>query len=141
MRLSDRNTRTTARVTLSQPVTRALRVIYSGGMLGYDGSGVTYWDPRQYVSHAVGVEYAVPVNDRITVSARALGGVARATERLPVAAGFTAPRADWVPLFSGGVDATYRRPGWEITASGRSEEHTSELQSPCHIVCRLMLVK
>ena len=118
MRLSDRNTRTTARVSLSQPVTRALRVIYSGGMLGYDASGVTYWDPKQYVSHAVGLEYAVPVNDRLTVSARALGGVARASERLPVAAGFRAPRAEWVPLVSGGVDATYRRAGWEITASG-----------------------
>src|SRR5256885_13145530 len=24
---------------------------------------------------------------------------------------------------------------------GRSEEHTSELQSPCHLVCRLLLEK
>src|SRR2546426_11568776 len=28
-----------------------------------------------------------------------------------------------------------RRPGW------RSEEHTSELQSPCNLVCRLLLEK
>ena len=118
MRLSDRNTRTNARLTLSQPVTRSLRVIYSGGLLGYQGSGVTYWDPEQYESHAVGLEYAVPVTDRITVSARALGGVARATERFPLASGFQRPSADWVPQFSGGVDATYRIPGWEITASG-----------------------
>ena len=118
MRLSDHNRRTTARITVSQPLTRALRVLYSAGMLGYEASGVTYWDPRQYVSHAVGVEYAVPVNDRVTLSARALGGVARATERPPVPAGFRPPQANWVPLFSGGVDATYRRPGWEITASG-----------------------
>src|SRR2546426_3062246 len=27
------------------------------------------------------------------------------------------------------------------TASGRSEEHTSELQSPCNLVCRLLLEK
>src|SRR5690348_17421843 len=27
------------------------------------------------------------------------------------------------------------------TASGRSEEHTSELQSPVHLVCRLLLEK
>ena len=118
MRLSDRNTRMNARLTLSQPVTRSLRVIYSGGLLGYDGSGVTYWDPEQYESHAVGIEYAVPVTDRITVSARALGGVARATERFPVASGFRRPPSDWTPQFSGGVDATYRLPGWEITASG-----------------------
>src|SRR5256885_8476241 len=26
-------------------------------------------------------------------------------------------------------------------ASGRSEEHTSELQSPCNLVCRLLLAK
>src|SRR5688500_20088226 len=29
--------------------------------------------------------------------------------------------------------------GWMMT--GRSEEHTSELQSPCNIVCRLLLEK
>src|SRR5256885_2757377 len=28
-----------------------------------------------------------------------------------------------------------------ITASSRSEEHTSELQSPCNLVCRLLLEK
>src|SRR5256885_13247385 len=28
---------------------------------------------------------------------------------------------------------------WERTASARSEEHTSELQSPCNLVCRLLL--
>src|SRR5256885_10539969 len=27
------------------------------------------------------------------------------------------------------------------TPSGRSEEHTSELQSPCNLVCRLLLEK
>src|SRR3989454_1576030 len=30
---------------------------------------------------------------------------------------------------------TTRSPGW------RSEEHTSELQSPCNLVCRLLLEK
>src|SRR5258708_27329113 len=29
----------------------------------------------------------------------------------------------------------------ETCASGRSEEHTSELQSPDHLVCRLLLEK
>src|SRR5256885_3892206 len=29
----------------------------------------------------------------------------------------------------------------EYTASQRSEEHTSELQSPCNLVCRLLLEK
>src|SRR3989454_1747223 len=29
----------------------------------------------------------------------------------------------------------------EAHAGGRSEEHTSELQSPCNLVCRLLLEK
>src|SRR2546426_8955215 len=29
----------------------------------------------------------------------------------------------------------------EFSLSGRSEEHTSELQSPCNLVCRLLLEK
>src|SRR2546426_12289475 len=35
------------------------------------------------------------------------------------------------------------RPGWTRTAgsASRSEEHTSELQSPCNLVCRLLLEK
>src|SRR5256885_7235523 len=30
---------------------------------------------------------------------------------------------------------------WPSTRNGRSEEHTSELQSPCNLVCRLLLEK
>src|SRR2546426_2565226 len=29
----------------------------------------------------------------------------------------------------------------ELAGGGRSEEHTSELQSPCNLVCRLLLEK
>src|SRR5205807_9678948 len=29
----------------------------------------------------------------------------------------------------------------DVVAAGRSEEHTSELQSPCNLVCRLLLEK
>src|SRR5258708_24378224 len=31
--------------------------------------------------------------------------------------------------------------GWKARAARRSEEHTSELQSPDHLVCRLLLEK
>src|SRR5258708_30106168 len=34
-----------------------------------------------------------------------------------------------------------RSTGFELEFNGRSEEHTSELQSPDHIVCRLLLEK
>src|SRR5256885_14091217 len=30
---------------------------------------------------------------------------------------------------------------WKTRSAARSEEHTSELQSPCNLVCRLLLVK
>src|SRR5688500_20095096 len=33
------------------------------------------------------------------------------------------------------------RPGLAVQPRGRSEEHTSELQSPCNLVCRLLLEK
>src|SRR5258708_11388055 len=33
------------------------------------------------------------------------------------------------------------RDDWRLTAALRSEEHTSELQSPDHLVCRLLLEK
>src|SRR5256885_10607588 len=31
--------------------------------------------------------------------------------------------------------------GWDYRDNKRSEEHTSELQSPCNLVCRLLLEK
>src|SRR5256885_3545719 len=38
-------------------------------------------------------------------------------------------------LLGGGLDAVFCR------EPARSEEHTSELQSPCNLVCRLLLEK
>src|SRR5256885_9187989 len=43
-------------------------------------------------------------------------------------------------LASEGV-TTYVEVGPGTVLSGRSEEHTSELQSPCNLVCRLLLEK
>src|SRR5258708_24369762 len=34
-----------------------------------------------------------------------------------------------------------KQPGRSVQRIGRSEEHTSELQSPDHLVCRLLLEK
>src|SRR5256885_6989195 len=36
---------------------------------------------------------------------------------------------------------TYPNTGMVIASDLRSEEHTSELQSPCNLVCRLLLEK
>src|SRR2546422_8630175 len=40
-----------------------------------------------------------------------------------------------------GDDAKRSGPGFFIAVLGRSEEHTSELQSRLHLVCRLLLEK
>src|SRR5256885_7322352 len=41
-----------------------------------------------------------------------------------------------------GVDAVAKAaPDGHTLVMGRSEEHTSELQSPCNLVCRLLLEK
>src|SRR5256885_3529660 len=47
------------------------------------------------------------------------------------------PNTDWL---KGTVELT-RFGEIVIDAKGRSEEHTSELQSPCNLVCRLLLEK
>src|SRR5688500_19390582 len=39
------------------------------------------------------------------------------------------------------VVAAMRDPNPLVSGKGRSEEHTSELQSPCNLVCRLLLEK
>src|SRR2546429_1738891 len=40
-----------------------------------------------------------------------------------------------------GTNQAYRREGADAVISSRSEEHTSELQSRLHLVCRLLLEK
>src|SRR3989454_4376153 len=40
-----------------------------------------------------------------------------------------------------GLPLTYRHGSWSTRLRLRSEEHTSELQSPCNLVCRLLLEK
>src|SRR2546426_5433893 len=42
---------------------------------------------------------------------------------------------------SGCVGAAAAAAPWESSFAARSEEHTSELQSPCNLVCRLLLEK
>src|SRR2546426_5428531 len=45
------------------------------------------------------------------------------------------------PNSSGAASCTTPRGTWRPTSPPRSEEHTSELQSPCNLVCRLLLEK
>src|SRR5437660_3610860 len=58
-----------------------------------------------------------------------------------VDAGQTPPPGLWclVKYYVG--KAVQRDAGWGLTGIDRSEEHTSELQSRGHLVCRLLLEK
>src|ERR1039457_4577798 len=56
------------------------------------------------------------------------------------------PRIDWTSAFVMPIRmllsfAEDSHPARRTPASKRSEEHTSELQSPCNLVCRLLLEK
>src|SRR2546426_7679824 len=65
---------------------------------------------------------------------------AHAPPRAPRAGPQPARDPGAAPLSAHGADAA-RAPGEEIRVRERSEEHTSELQSPCNLVCRLLLEK
>src|SRR5256885_11662741 len=53
------------------------------------------------------------------------------------------PRKDWVTLRCPTIRTVWKAATrWSVRCSfARSEEHTSELQSPCNLVCRLLLEK
>src|SRR5256885_6202536 len=45
------------------------------------------------------------------------------------------------PASGAALSSSPSTPGWRVMTTARSEEHTSELQSPCNLVCRLLLEK
>src|SRR6476659_11424660 len=53
---------------------------------------------------------------------------------------YTLSLHDALPISSAACPSP-RRPGWASSPWTRSEEHTSELQSLRHLVCRLLLEK
>src|SRR2546426_3767342 len=68
------------------------------------------------------------------------------SQALSRAAWHSLPPCDWLPLaYSLGHPPIRRRlpPRMlsKVPEQRRSEEHTSELQSPCNLVCRLLLEK
>src|SRR2546429_3186541 len=50
-------------------------------------------------------------------------------------------RCAGTPSSCASASAAVARSGWHVTTARRSEEHTSELQSRLHLVCRLLLEK
>src|SRR6266566_10076732 len=54
---------------------------------------------------------------------------------------YTLSLHDALPISSSIHFSTSARLRWTKCWASRSEEHTSELQSPCNLVCRLLLEK
>src|SRR2546426_7270870 len=65
---------------------------------------------------------------------------ARPTSDCPRSSGRSAPPGSEAVALPA-VAREPRGPPPQIQAAQRSEEHTSELQSPCNLVCRLLLEK
>src|ERR1022692_2612165 len=85
-----------------------------------------HWSRRVYRSRC-------PEHERQKMPMSGLDGLRRPTGRAPLAA-CRHGGAGWHP-----TSARLALPS--DTDSPRSEEHTSELQSPCNLVCRLLLEK
>src|SRR5256885_3799050 len=65
-------------------------------------------------------------------------------DALPISATFRARNRRMISATISGVTAKFgsvTRPEAFTSRAYRSEEHTSELQSPCNLVCRLLLEK
>src|SRR5256885_8807543 len=74
---------------------------------------------------------------RLTVSELTGPGIAE-----PVSFGVAAGEVVGITgLIGCGAHEVARMLGGSPRLTGRSEEHTSELQSPCNLVCRLLLEK
>src|SRR2546426_4395275 len=68
------------------------------------------------------------------------GSSRRGTSRRPSDGASSGTRSG-IGILSGGGEALIARAGRRARSGPRSEEHTSELQSPCNLVCRLLLEK
>src|SRR5256884_7237059 len=71
---------------------------------------------------------------------RSIGPAARDRVTSPLHSGCTPPR-NWFGFCSPPACAFYPRTAAALSNHSRSEEHTSELQSRLHLVCRLLLEK
>jgi tetratricopeptide (TPR) repeat protein len=122
MWLSDGNTRLVFQASVRVPLVSGLSLLYSGGSIGFVERSALYWDPQQYVSHAVGLELGLRTDAGLAFTARAMPGVGRAVEGFtagdPSRFGETQPGlARFVGQFAASADLGLRRRHWD-TALG-----------------------
>src|SRR2546426_8771258 len=86
------------------------------------------------VASAKVIPFQAPASGKVWLAVKMIGLAAVPCASRPPA---SAPLAMFNPVPALNFTTT---PGW-IVRMARSEEHTSELQSPCNLVCRLLLEK
>src|SRR5689334_24924223 len=87
-----------------------------------------------FIPTATAEIYTLSLHDALPISSAAIGVAAAAVSQLEL--------TRWVSYKlrgSGGAAGVLENPGG--SSGARSEEHTSELQSQFHLVCRLLLEK
>ena len=115
--VSDGNERRSASLGARYAVAPDWTLLYSGGRLRFEDRSSLYWDPRSYMSHALGAEYAWRPAPDLSARLRALQGFGWSSEALEIAAdsviGFSSSR---VPQISMGGDVAWRRAPWDVAA-------------------------
>src|SRR5205807_9629142 len=94
--------------------------------------------------HTLSLHDALPISTNIWVPAAVIGAIAAATVLIIVGlAVLLKPSAkeqnDPLAMVLGPRGQATPTAGVPGSSPNRSEEHTSELQSPCNLVCRLLL--
>src|SRR5438552_9555537 len=112
---------------------------------GFTQTGNGAPNGAHYNLNIIGVEN--PKTDPLTGSDRHTIFVALGNKNSAVTSKIYLTQGDFQVCDGNAFDAAYDCSGNQISGQGgiegvsRSEEHTSELQSPDHIVCRLLLEK
>lgn len=113
--LSDGNTRTSLQLGARYPWKYGFSAIYSGGVIGFDHMSSDYWDPRRFMSHALGVEFARVHDTGFSFSARVLPGIGSS----PAVFGDAADQANRsVTQLQSGFAAEYRKKWWALSLDG-----------------------
>ena len=114
MRLSDGNDRTQLLLGARYALWRGVSAIYSGGMIGFDRASTSYWDPRRFTSHAMGLELSSQRDSGFSVSARVLPGIGRMNDSFAP----TDSTSRNASQLSTGLALAYRRSWWSLTLDG-----------------------
>ena len=114
MWLSDGNDRTQLQLGARYALWRGVSAIYSGGMIGFDHAGASYWDPRRFTSHSMGLELSTQRDSGFSVSARVLPGIGVMSDGFDA----TIPGARTAAQLSTGLALAYRRRWWSLTLDG-----------------------